>query len=170
MLHEFGEQSQFIVITHNKKTVAGARTLLGVTMQENGVSQVVAVRIDGDGISPDEPAREVEPEPALELEESDMKRLGPGVPSGVVVLVLILARLRRDFCCAGDALATGTRIGTEALHGPRRSRLPGGCVPVFRRRGRDQYAATPSDPIRLVDPARATGSRSGWNRLKMDTA
>ena len=68
MLHEFGEQSQFIVITHNKKTVAGARTLLGVTMQENGVSQVVAVRIDGDGISPD---TSDEPEPALELEESE---------------------------------------------------------------------------------------------------
>ncbi len=47
MLHEFSKQSQFIVITHNKKTVAGANTLLGVTMQESGVSQVVAVRIDG---------------------------------------------------------------------------------------------------------------------------
>ncbi len=47
MLHEFAEHSQFIVITHNKKTVAGANTLLGVTMQESGVSQIVAVRIDG---------------------------------------------------------------------------------------------------------------------------
>ena len=46
MLYEFGRQSQFIVITHNKKTVAGAKTLLGVTMQENGVSRAVAVRID----------------------------------------------------------------------------------------------------------------------------
>ena len=49
MLHEFSKQSQFIVITHNKKTVAGANTLLGVTMQESGMSQVVAVRIDGKG-------------------------------------------------------------------------------------------------------------------------
>lgn len=49
MLHEFAEQSQFIVITHNKKTVAGANTLLGVTMQESGVSQIVALRIDGKG-------------------------------------------------------------------------------------------------------------------------
>ncbi|MFA7567214.1 MAG: AAA family ATPase [Alkalispirochaeta sp.] len=47
MLHEFSKQSQFIVITHNKKTVTGANTLLGITMQESGVSQVVAVRIDG---------------------------------------------------------------------------------------------------------------------------
>lgn len=70
MLHEFGEQSQFIVITHNKKTVAGARTLLGVTMQENGVSQVVAVRIDGNGVEPEEQP-EVSDEPALEFEDSE---------------------------------------------------------------------------------------------------
>jgi chromosome segregation protein len=70
MLHEFGEQSQFIVITHNKKTVAGARTLLGVTMQENGVSQVVAVRIDGDGVEP-EGTPEARREPELALEEGE---------------------------------------------------------------------------------------------------
>ncbi|MEX2443688.1 MAG: AAA family ATPase [Alkalispirochaeta sp.] len=68
MLHEFGEQSQFIVITHNKKTVAGARTLLGVTMQENGVSQVVAVRIDGNGVKPDEDAEDAA-EPVLGFED-----------------------------------------------------------------------------------------------------
>jgi chromosome segregation protein len=70
MLHEFGEHSQFIVITHNKKTVAGARTLLGVTMQENGVSQVVAVRIDGDGVEP-EGAPDAGPEPELALEDGE---------------------------------------------------------------------------------------------------
>ena len=69
MLHEFGEQSQFIVITHNKKTVAGARTLLGVTMQENGVSQVVAVRIDGH--SGAEAEASTDSEPTLELEERE---------------------------------------------------------------------------------------------------
>ena len=54
MLMEFGESSQFIVITHNKKTVAGARTLLGVTMEESGVSKVVAIRIgqEGEAIDP----------------------------------------------------------------------------------------------------------------------
>lgn len=45
MLMEFAHTSQFIVITHNKKTVTGARSLLGVTMQESGVSKVVAIRI-----------------------------------------------------------------------------------------------------------------------------
>jgi chromosome segregation protein len=47
MLMEFGDSSQFIVITHNKKTVACAGTLLGVTMEENGVSKVVSIRLGG---------------------------------------------------------------------------------------------------------------------------
>ena len=46
MLLEFSSYSQFIVITHNKKTVASARTLLGVTMEEPGVSKLVTMRID----------------------------------------------------------------------------------------------------------------------------
>jgi len=45
LLQEFGRTSQFIVISHNKKTVTGARTLLGVTMEESGVTKVVAVRL-----------------------------------------------------------------------------------------------------------------------------
>ncbi len=44
LLHEFSEQSQFVVITHNKQTMAQAEALYGVTMQERGVSQLVSVR------------------------------------------------------------------------------------------------------------------------------
>jgi chromosome segregation protein len=50
MLMEFAESSQFIVITHNKKTVAAARTLLGVTMEEHGVSKVISIRIGGEPV------------------------------------------------------------------------------------------------------------------------
>ncbi|MFP4564864.1 MAG: chromosome segregation SMC family protein [Spirochaetaceae bacterium] len=46
LLQEFSAYSQFIVITHNKKTVAAATTLLGVTMEEPGVSKLVTMRID----------------------------------------------------------------------------------------------------------------------------
>jgi chromosome segregation protein len=46
VLMDFADRSQFIVITHNKKTVTGAKTLLGVTMQESGVSRLVAMRLD----------------------------------------------------------------------------------------------------------------------------
>ncbi len=49
LLIEFGKKSQFIIITHNKKTVAGTQTLLGVTMQESGVSKIVAVRLANNG-------------------------------------------------------------------------------------------------------------------------
>ena len=49
LLGEFGENGQFVVITHNKKTVAGARSLLGVTMQESGVSRLITLRLDGLG-------------------------------------------------------------------------------------------------------------------------
>lgn len=46
LLREFGRTSQFIIITHNKKTVTGADSLLGVTMEESGVSKVIAVRLE----------------------------------------------------------------------------------------------------------------------------
>ena len=45
LLKEFSTSSQFIIITHNKRTVANAETLLGVTMEESGVSKVIAVRL-----------------------------------------------------------------------------------------------------------------------------
>jgi chromosome segregation protein len=45
MLREFSGQTQFIVITHNKKTMEAADTLYGVTMPSPGVSQVVSVRL-----------------------------------------------------------------------------------------------------------------------------
>ena len=51
LLMEFGSRSQFIIITHNKKTVTAAKTLLGVTMEESGVvSKLVAVRLEGDSV------------------------------------------------------------------------------------------------------------------------
>ena len=46
LLKEFANNSQFIVITHNKRTVAGADVLYGVTMEESGVSKLVAVRLE----------------------------------------------------------------------------------------------------------------------------
>ncbi len=43
---EMAEQTQFIVITHNKRTMEAAKALYGVTMQEPGVSKVVSVRFE----------------------------------------------------------------------------------------------------------------------------
>jgi chromosome segregation protein len=47
-LESFANISQYIVITHNKKTVMGAGTMLGITMEESGVSKIIALRLDQD--------------------------------------------------------------------------------------------------------------------------
>lgn len=44
VLKRFLVQSQFIMITHNKRTIAIADVLYGVTMQEHGVSKIVGVK------------------------------------------------------------------------------------------------------------------------------
>ena len=51
LLADFGNNSQFVIITHNKKTVAGAKTFLGVTMEESGVSRLISFRVNKDGKS-----------------------------------------------------------------------------------------------------------------------
>lgn len=48
VLKEFARSTQFIMVTHNKISMAAADTLHGVTMPEEGVSQLVSVRIDED--------------------------------------------------------------------------------------------------------------------------
>lgn len=48
LLEEFKDKTQFIVITHNPRTMAVADAVYGVTMQEPGVSSVVSVRLGGE--------------------------------------------------------------------------------------------------------------------------
>jgi len=44
LLKQFVAESQFIIITHNKRTVAAASAIYGVTMEERGVSKTVSMR------------------------------------------------------------------------------------------------------------------------------
>ncbi len=46
LLKEFSTKTQFIIVTHNKRTMEAAETMYGVTMQEEGISKLVGVRFD----------------------------------------------------------------------------------------------------------------------------
>ena len=81
-LRSFAKLSQYIVITHNKKTVTGARTMLGVTMEESGVSKIITMRLDqelkkNDGFDePDDFVEEdVEPETDVYIPPRPAKRI-----------------------------------------------------------------------------------------------
>jgi len=48
LLHDFSDNTQFIIVTHNKRTMDAAETMYGVTMQEEGISKLVGVRFTED--------------------------------------------------------------------------------------------------------------------------
>jgi chromosome segregation protein len=81
LLREFGAMSQFIIITHNRKTVIGASTLLGVTMEESGITKVISVRLENE-----EKVRQNSETPPLaeEYEEEDVEpEEGRELPIGI---------------------------------------------------------------------------------------
>lgn len=46
MLKQFTQYSQFLVISHNKRTIAASDTLYGVTMQERGVTSLISMKFE----------------------------------------------------------------------------------------------------------------------------
>jgi chromosome segregation protein len=50
LVGEMSSQTQFIIVTHNRKTMETGSVLYGVTMQEPGVSKLVSVRWEGDEV------------------------------------------------------------------------------------------------------------------------
>ncbi|MBI5727939.1 MAG: chromosome segregation protein SMC, partial [Ignavibacteriales bacterium] len=48
IIREFSKNTQFIVVTHNKRTMEASDGLYGVTMQEEGISKLVTVRFNED--------------------------------------------------------------------------------------------------------------------------
>jgi chromosome segregation protein len=83
VLREFGSGSQFVVITHNKKTMVSAGTLLGVSMEESGITKVISVRLENKG-------ENMEPLSPTEWEEEDVeveegRELPPGIDDSSLV-------------------------------------------------------------------------------------
>lgn len=57
ILQEFEKDSQFVVITHSKRTISIADVLFGITMQIQGVSKKIGVKFDRkESLQPDSPA------------------------------------------------------------------------------------------------------------------
>lgn len=44
MLRSFTNQSQFLIVTHNKHTISESDTVFGVTMPEKGVSKLLSMK------------------------------------------------------------------------------------------------------------------------------
>jgi len=79
VLEDFAKVSQFLVVTHNKKTIGTADVMYGVTMQQSGISKIVSVRFTESGeaavsaeeVSDDACAPAVEPQPDLGAAAAD---------------------------------------------------------------------------------------------------
>ena len=71
MIRHFSEETQFVVITHNKRTMAEADYLYGITMEEPGVSTLVSVSLESESAerreSPQRRNGRTEEEPAEAL-------------------------------------------------------------------------------------------------------
>lgn len=46
LLREFSNNTQFLIVTHNKKSMTASDSLYGITMEEQGISKVVSVKLD----------------------------------------------------------------------------------------------------------------------------
>jgi chromosome segregation protein len=51
LLIELSQRTQFIIITHNRGTIQAADTIYGISMGEDGVSQVISLRLEGDELA-----------------------------------------------------------------------------------------------------------------------
>jgi len=82
LLREFGQKSQFVVITHNKKTISCANTLLGVTMEESGITKMISAKL-GHVPAPEDTAYAEQAQSGLFEDEDVELEEGRELPPGV---------------------------------------------------------------------------------------
>jgi chromosome segregation protein len=109
VLREFGSISQFIIITHNKKTVAGASTLLGVTMEESGVTKMISVRLEHE----DEFRTPEPPQPEFWEDEEVEPEEGRELPAGVDDPSLVSEADLRPIRSGRTGTRTPASVGAE---------------------------------------------------------
>lgn len=124
ILDRFVSQSQFVVITHNKRTISRADMLYGVTMEEHGVSKLVSVKFSRkeDGSPERQPASvaevfgkhgnlhsEHEAKAKADFTEEDVSDLPPGIPENSEEQVVEVLPENLP-----DENAAGEEIGREA--------------------------------------------------------
>ncbi|HLP08282.1 MAG TPA: chromosome segregation protein SMC [Opitutaceae bacterium] len=81
LLKRFVDHSQFIIITHNKRTVAAANAIYGVTMQERGVSKTVSMRFNKEAHSDTGLLTPI----AESVRSTHSDRMAPALPAQVAV-------------------------------------------------------------------------------------
>lgn len=67
VVEELGVNTQFILITHNRRTLEASNTIYGITMGDDGVSRVISLRLEGDEMV------EVEKGSAAQAAEEEME-------------------------------------------------------------------------------------------------
>lgn len=95
----FAQQSRFIVITHNKRTMQATDKLFGVTMQERGVSKRVEVRFDQvgeDGHIDAKAIKDTKPEPIEVESEPAVDEATEKKPSGSLRSALAAMREEKE--------------------------------------------------------------------------
>jgi chromosome segregation protein len=87
VLQRFLVHSQFVIITHNKRTIGMADVLYGVTMQEHGVSKIVSVKFHkaDEEVTDHKPQSLETPMAAAPTGNAEIKLESPAEPTEVVM-------------------------------------------------------------------------------------